>query len=93
MKAIISNTSDKYLEIQDIILKNIINVLQKGFDIYSINKENDLVKIFDEFTYTISTTSNQKNNKNNNVSTTDSGERENKLKEQHKTQTQTIYIY
>ena len=70
-KFLINNksNSDSNLEIQDELLKNIQKILENGFDISNIANGTDLIITLEAFTYTITTTANQKNNKNKNVST------------------------
>ena len=58
-----------------------------------IDKGKDYIKIKDEVSYTITTTSNQKNNSNNNVTTINLGKCEEKLKKRIKYQQKRIYIY
>ena len=79
----IKNNSDSILEIQDKLLENIQNILENGFDTSNIDNGTDSIMTYEEFTYTITTTSNQKNNKNNNVTTINLGNCEKKLKEKY----------
>ena len=79
--------------IQDQILENIQELFHTGFNRTNIDKGNDLTIINSKVSYTITTTSNQKNNENNNVSTINLGECENKLKHNYNiSKTDSLYI-
>jgi len=78
---------------QDQILENIKELFHTGFNRTNIDKGNDLIIINSKVSYTITTTSNQKNNENNNVSTINLGECENKLKHNYNIlKTDSFYI-
>ena len=79
--------------IQEQILENIQELFHTGFNRTNIDKGNDLIIINSKVSYTITTTSNQKNNENNNVSTINLGECENKLKHNYNiSKTDSLYI-
>ena len=87
------NNNVSYFEIQDKVLEKIQDILNNNFETTNIEEGNDIIINADKVSYTITTSSNQKNNKDNNISTIDLGECENKLKEKYNiSKNSTLYI-
>ena len=77
---VVNYTNYSILEIQNQILENFQELFHKGLNTTNIDKGNDYIITKDKVSYTITTTSNQKNNFNTNVSTINLGQCEDKLK-------------
>ena len=88
------NKTETSIENQNNFLKNIQESLLDGYDTSNIDNGTDLIHSDNKYTYTITSTSNQKNNKkNDNKSTIDLGNCENKLKEvYHISKNDSLYI-
>ena len=81
----IQENSYSETEVQDTILEKIIEqILMNEFNSTEIEAGKDYIHTEGSVTYTITTTSNQKNNKNNNVTKIDLGKCEEKLKQKYK---------
>ena len=72
-----------YIENPDEVLKDVQEILNKEFNTSDIDNGKDFIQKNGKMTFTITSTSNQKNNKKKNVTTINLGECETKLKEEY----------